>query len=256
MEGAGRIFAGEYCRARNVRADFAGENPFPLTPGGMVCNLLFIAGTLTEKGQNRGDYLYGRVADPTGVFQIRKMRPDAGLKEILAGIDIPAFVTVLGQARATAHAADPAPYVELLEIREVDRAVRDTWIIRTAELTCNRLALLKEALRSGTGSREFVLAIKEFQIDSAHIGPLADMACRAIAQVADASPPEGIHAEAREKVLSIIRDSAGKKGLPLDELIRLAGTAGIDEKAVREAVRTLLEEDECYQPAREVYKPL
>ena len=117
MDGAGRIFAGEYCRARNVRADFAGENPSPLTPGGMVCNLLFIAGTLTEKGQHSGDYLYGRVADPTGVFQVRKMRPDAGLKEVIAGIDIPAFVTVLGQARATAHSADPAPYIELLEIQ-------------------------------------------------------------------------------------------------------------------------------------------
>lgn len=256
MDGAGRIFAGEYCRARNVRADFAGENPSPLTPGGMVCNLLFIAGTLTEKGQHSGDYLYGRVADPTGVFQVRKMRPDAGLKEVIAGIDIPAFVTVLGQARATVHSADPAPYIELLEIREVDRTVRDTWIVRTAELTCSRLTLLKEALRSGTGSREFVLAIEEFQIDNALIGPLADMACRALAQVGAPSPPEELHAETREKVLSIIRESAGKKGLPLDELIGLAGTSGIDEKAVRQAVRALLEEDECYQPAREVYKPL
>jgi len=256
MEGAGRIFAGEYCRARHVRADFAGENPSLLTPGGMVCNLLFIAGTLTEKGQNSGDYLSGRVADPTGVFQIRKMRPDAGLKEVLAGIEIPSFVTVIGQARATAHAADPAPFIELLEIREVDRMVRDTWIVRTAELTCSRLALLKEALHSGRGSREYALAMKEFPIDSAHIGSLADMARKALAQVADTAPSEGMHAEAREKVLSIIRDSAGKKGLPLDELIGLAGTAGIDEKAVREAVRTLLEEDECYQPAREVYKPL
>ena len=256
MEGAGRIFAGEYCRARNVRADFAGENPFLLTPGGMVCHLLFVAGTLTEKGQNSGDYLYGRVADPTGVFEIRKIRPDAGLQAGFAGIDIPAFVTVTGRARVTAHGADPAPYIELLEIKEVDRTVRDTWIVRTAELTCSRLSLMKEAVRSGTGSHEFVHALSEFQIGSSVIRSLAEMVGSALDQVADTSPPEGIHAAVREKVLSIIRESAGKKGMPLDELIGLAGTSGIDETTVRQTVRILLEEDECYQPAREVYKPL
>ena len=256
MEGSGRIFAGEYCRARNVRADFAGENPSLLTPGGMVCHLLFVAGTLTEKGQNSGEYLYGRVADPTGVFELRRMRPDAGLKAGIAGIEIPAFVTVTGLARATPNCADPAPFIELLEIMEVDRMVRDTWIVRTAELTCSRLSLMKEALRSGTGSNEFVHAASEFRIDSSAIGSLAEMVGKALDQVADASSPEGIHAGVREKVLSIIRESAGKKGVPLDELIGLAGISGIDESTVRLTVRTLLEEDECYQPAREVYKPL
>jgi RPA family protein len=222
----------------------------------MVCHLLFVAGTLTEKGQNSGDYLYGRVADPTGVFEIRKIRPDAGLQAGFAGIDIPAFVTVTGRAMVTANSADPAPYIELLEIKEVDRTVRDTWIVRTAELTCNRLSLMKEVVRSGTGSHEFMHALSEFQIGSSVIGSLADMACRALDQVADTSPPEGIPAGIREKVLSIIRESAGKKGMPLDELIRLAGKSGIDETTVRQTVRTLLEEDECYQPAREVYKPL
>ena len=165
-------------------------------------------------------------------------------------------MTVTGRARVTAHCADPAPYIELLEIKEVDRTVRDTWIVRTAELTCSRLSLMKEAVRSGTGSHEFVHALSEFQIGSSVIGSLAEMACRALDQVADTSPPEGIPAGIREKVLSIIRESAGKKGMPLDELIGLAGKSGIDETAVRQSVRTLLEEDECYQPAREVYKPL
>lgn len=256
MEGAGRIFAGEYSRARNIRADFAGESPVLLTPGGMVCRLLFVAGTLTEKEQNSRDFFYGRVADPTGVFEIRKMRPDAGLHAAISGIDIPAFVTVMGLARVTAHGADPAPFIELLEIREVDRSIRDAWIVRTAELTCNRLALLKEALQSGTGSDQFVHAIAEFRISSHLIGTLAEMAGKALEQVADTSVAEGIPAGIKEQVLSIIRESAGKKGIPVDELIGLAGKSGIDEAAVRQSVRALLEEDECYQPAREVYKPL
>jgi len=256
MEGTGRIFAGEYCRARVARADFTGEYPALLTPGGMICRLLFLAGTLTEKEQNGGDYFYGRVADPTGVFELRKVRPDAGLQAAISGIDAPAFVTVLGHARMNTTCVNPAPYIELLEIREVDRTIRDTWITRTAELTCERLTLMKKALESGKGSNEFVQAISEFQLSTSSIGKLAEMACNALDQVADGSGKDAIKTEVKEKVLSIIRESAGKKGIPLDELIMLAGKSGIGETVARQAIRTLLEEDECYQPARDMYKPL
>jgi RPA family protein len=256
MEGAGRIFAGEYCRVRKVRADFAGENPALLTPGGMVCRLLYVAGTLTGKEQHSGGPFYGRVADPTGVFEIRKMRPDAGLQTAISGIEVPAFVTVLGQARVMADGANPSPYIEIIEIREIDRMIRDLWIVRTAELTFERLSLMKEAIGSGTGSDTSVRAISEFQITQSDLGSLAEMACKALEHVVGAPKKGAIDDRIKGKVLSIIRESVGKKGMPLEELIGLAGKSGIDETAVRQSVRTLLEEDECYQPAREVYKPL
>jgi DNA-binding transcriptional regulator PaaX len=85
---------------------------------------------------------------------------------------------------------------------------------------------------------------------------LAGMVSRGLEQVADRSLLERRDAETRETILSIIRDYAGKSGLPLEELITLAGDVGIPETTVRDAVRLLLEEDECYQPARDVYKPL
>jgi RPA family protein len=222
----------------------------------MVCRLLFVAGTLTEKEQNTADLFYGRVADPTGVFELRKVRPDTGLQAAISGIEPPAFVTVIGQARMTSGSADPSPYLEVHEVREVDRRIRDTWIIRTAELTGDRLSLMRKAIRSGTGSDEIIGAIAEFQVGCPDIEHLAGMACRALSQVAGIPGKDETRPEVREKVLSIIRESAGKRGVPLDELIGLAGKYGIDEKGVRQAVRTLLEEDECYQPAREVYKPL
>jgi RPA family protein len=222
----------------------------------MVCRLLFLSGTLTEKEQSSGDYFYGRVADPTGVFELRKIRPDAGLQAVISGIDAPRFVTVIGQARMNTACANPVPYIELLEIREVDRPTRDIWIVRTAELTFDRLFEMKNALENGTGNAQFLQAISDFHINAASIGKLAEMACHALDQVAEISVNEGIKPEVKEKVLLIIRESAGKKGISLDELIRLAGESGIDETEAREAIRTLLEEDECYQPARNVYKPL
>jgi RPA family protein len=222
----------------------------------MVCRLLYIAGTLTGKEQHSGGPFYGRVADPTGVFEIRKMRPDAGLQTAISGIEVPAFVTVLGQARVMTDGENPSPYIELVEIRGAERMIRDLWIVRTAELTFERLSLMRDAIGSGTGSDPFVRAISEFQMTQSALGSLAEMACRALEHVVDPSEKEATDSRVKEKVLSIIRESAGKKGMPLEELIRLAEKSGIDETAVRQSVMTLLEEDECYQPAREVYKPL
>lgn len=256
MEGAGRIFAGEYSGARYARADLAGESPALITPGGMVCRLLFVAGTLTEKAIPGGETVYARVADPTGVFEIRKIRPDAGLKAALSSIEIPSFVTVLGYARITTNDEEPVPYLDLVDLREVDRTTRDTWIIRTSELTTDRLSLITEAIESGKGNPEVLCAVAQFHASTASVGMLAKMVSRGLEQVAVRSLPGGEGAEIRERVLSIIRDSAGKSGLPLDQLIMLGGNAGIPEKMVRDAVRLLLEEDECYQPARDVYKPL
>jgi len=256
MEGAGRIFAGEYSGARYARADLAGESPALITPGGMVCRLLFVAGTLTEKAIPGGETVYARVADPTGVFEIRKIRPDAGLKAALSSIEIPSFVTVLGYARITTNDDEPVPYLDLVDLRKVDRTTRDTWIIRTSELTTDRLSRMKEALESGKGSPEVLCAMSQFNTSTASVGMLADMVSRGLEQVAKRSLPEERDAEIRGKILSIIRDSAGKRGVPFDELVTLAGKAGIPETMVRDVVRVLLEEDECYQPARDVFKPL
>jgi RPA family protein len=222
----------------------------------MVCRLLFVAGTLTEKEYNAGERFYGRVADPTGVFEIRKIRPDTGQQAMISGIDIPAFVTVIGHARANMNSQIPSPSIEMIEMREVDRPIRDNWIVRTAEITCERLSLMKDALISGSGREEILYAISEFQVSISSIGLHAEMIRIAMDQVADPSTAKETVAGSRERVLTIIRERAGKKGIPLDELVRRAGDSGIDEASVRLAVRALLEEDECYQPALEVYKPL
>jgi DNA replicative helicase MCM subunit Mcm2 (Cdc46/Mcm family) len=60
----------------------------------------------------------------------------------------------------------------------------------------------------------------------------------------------------KEKILTIIRESAGVKGIPLSDIVTQAGRSGIGEREVRETIRILIEEDECYQPAKEVFKPL
>lgn len=219
----------------------------------MSCNLLFLAGTLTENDHRGAGSFYGRLADPTGVFELRAERPDAGLQASLSVISPPAFVTVIGQARLGRNGL---PFIELHEIREVDRTVRDLWIIRTAEITAQRLTRLKETLVSGTGDEGISAAITAYQVTGAEIRDLAGMVCTALGQVDGPGPGDEGDPAGREKVLALIRESAGKKGIALEDLIQLAAGSGLDETAVRRAVRVLLEEDECYQPARDVFRPL
>lgn len=248
MEGTTRVFAGEYARARLPLCQDR-----VLTPTGACCRQIFLAGALTAAEQRGPGLWYGRVADPTGVFEIRAERPDREQQEVLRDLAAPSFVTVVGEA--VFFTGDKGPGVSLLHIQESDREMRDRWIVRTAEITCDRLALLAETLSSGTGPVPVITALRQYTIGVEGIRDLAGMVSHALEGVS--SPGAGrSKEEITAAVLAIIRESAGKKGISYDDLAVIAGKSGIGARELREAVRVLLEEDECYQPAREVFKPL
>jgi hypothetical protein len=194
------------------------------------------------------------VADPTGVFGIRAERPDREQQQVLRDLATPSFVTVVGEA--VFFSGDAGPGISLLQIQESDRAVRDRWVLRTAELTSDRLANLAETFRSGTGPIPAATAIRQYSMTAADIRDLASMVCHALGGVAPSAGTALPQEELKAAVLAIIRESAGNKGISFDDLTVIAGKSGIGGRELREAVRVLLEEDECYQPAREVFKPL
>lgn len=249
MEGTTRVFAGEYARARLPLF-----HDRVLTPTGACCRRIFLAGALTAADQRGPDLWYGRVADPTGVFEIRGERPDREQQDVLRDLTAPAFVTVLGEA--VFFPGNEKPAVSLLHIQESDRAIRDRWIIRTAGITSDRLSLLAEAFRSGSGPPPVLAACNRYAITADDIRELAGMVCHALDGVTSAPGAVRPQEEITEMVLAIIRESAGRKGISYDDLASIAGKSGIGGRELREAVRILLEEDECYQPAREVFKPL
>jgi len=249
LEGTTRVYAGEYARAR---LPFCQERV--LTPTGASCRQLFLAGALTESDQRGPDLWYGRVADPTGVFEVRAERPDREQQQVLRDLSTPSFVTVVGEA--VFFSGDAGPGVSLLQIQESDRTIRDRWILRTAEITGDRLVTLTEAFCSGTGPIPAVTAIRQYSMTPADIRDLAGMVCQALDGVtpsAGTAPPQE---EIKAAVLAIIREAAGNKGISFEDLAVISEKSGIGGRELREAVRILLEEDECYQPAREVFKPL
>ncbi|NYT17358.1 MAG: hypothetical protein GKC06_05065 [Methanomicrobiales archaeon] len=249
MEGTKRVFAGEYARAR---LPLCQERV--LTPTGACCRQIFLAGALTEADPRGPDLWYGRVADPTGVFEIRAERPDREQQAVLRDLTIPSFVTVVGEA--VFFSGNERPGVSLVQIQESDRTVRDRWILRTAEITGERLTILAETLRSGTGPVPAVSALRQYAMTPADIRDLAGMVCHALDAVVSSAGAARPQEEITAAVLTIIRESAGKKGISFEDLAIIAGKSGIGGRELRDALRILLEEDECYQPAREVFKPL
>jgi RPA family protein len=255
MEGAARVFAGEFQKATLPFRGPSGEEGV-LTPFGLSCRLLYVAGALIDLRQRGSDYWTGRISDPSGVFEIRTERPDAFLKQALLNLTPPCFVTILGETKPGRGTPPPSPTIRLLEISETDRAVRDTWTVRTAEITVQRLTLLVKTLRTGSGDPEIMAALEFYGTAEADVREMAETVQQALATVRGPCRENVRDEEVREKVLAIIRESAGRSGISLGTIIDRAGQEGIDEGRVREAVRALVLDDECYQPARDMFKPL
>jgi RPA family protein len=255
MEGAARIFAREFQQA-TLPLRNEGQDEGILSPFGLPCRLLFVAGVLTELERKGPDLWIGRVADPTGVFTFSTERTDSYLRQMLQNLSPPSFVTLMAKVRPGSGKAPASPALTLLEIVRTERTVRDLWVIRTADLTSERLFVMLDALRSGTSDHAVAAALLHYQTTEADLKEMAEVVSQALSSIAG-SPETAITDEnAREKVLAIIREAAGKSGISLDDIIETAGRSGIDGTRAREAVRVLVEEDECYQPSRGIFKPL
>jgi len=151
-EVARRIFAEEL---KNSNYSFReGEDQhqyapqYLLTPTGAKCNRVFMIGTLTEKDDIGGDteYWKGRVVDPTGSILIYAGQYQPEAAQILANIEAPAFVAVVGKPNLY-QTEDGNIIISLRaeSIQRVDEETRNQWIMDTARRTQERLQALKDA---------------------------------------------------------------------------------------------------------------
>ncbi|MDD1716117.1 MAG: hypothetical protein LUQ01_03870, partial [Methanolinea sp.] len=146
--------------------------------------------------------------------------------------------------------------VAVQEAREVDRSVRDAWIVRTAGFTCGRIAAMKDALRGGDASDPVRRAIRHYGIDPARLKDLAEMVLEALKTVETTVSAQAEDRDAAQRILSIVEEFGGKHGISLDDIVKKAARWGLTAAEVRNTVGILLSEDECYQPARGVIKRL
>lgn len=151
-EVAKRIFAEELKSSNYSFRDGEDQHQYApqylLTPTGAKCNRVFVVGTLTEKDDIGGDteYWRGRLVDPTGSILIYAGQYQPEAAQILAGMEAPSFVAVVGKPNL--YQTDDGTVIISLRaesIQRVDEATRNQWIIDTARRTLERLQILKNA---------------------------------------------------------------------------------------------------------------
>jgi len=150
-EVAKRVFAEELKSSNYSFRDGQDQNQYApsylLTPTGAKCNRVFMVGTLTEKDDIGGDteYWRGRVVDPTGSVLIYAGQYQPEAAQILASMDAPSFVAVVGKPNL--YQTDDGNIIISLRaesIQKVDEGTRNQWIMDTAKRTLERIEEMKK----------------------------------------------------------------------------------------------------------------
>ncbi len=252
-----RVFAREYNGSTVTCMESASPSQtVVLTPGGAVCTNLFCAGALLERQGRSGDFMHARLADPTAAFELYIDRSDQATAEILDSMEIPCFATVIGEARTTGAGPSTRCSVRVRELRMVDRYVRDAWVLRTADLTIRRIERIATAIRERKGNSLTGTVAGHFRPDPTELRNLALMVREALKGVNVATPASPGTCDPSAIIREIIQEHGGKTGISIEEVARQAAKHGLSQNDVKSAVESLLQDDECYQPARGVLKLL
>jgi RPA family protein len=141
-----RLFAAELAESKQTIIEHVEGRDFEscqqLTPTGVKAKRVFMIGALVEIDNvgTSGEYLRGRIVDPTGAFTVYagRYQPEALLS--LSNLTIPCFVAVVGKT----NAYRPDEKTTIVSIRpetivEIDAKTRDHWVIETATKTLERV---------------------------------------------------------------------------------------------------------------------
>lgn len=250
MDGAARVFAGEFSRSTFVEP--RGDDSAPggvVTPGGACCRQVFLAGVLTEVNES-GDMLRFRVADPTGAFDIISWRRGP-LNDTLKAIPIPSFVTVTGLAQMNQSRRPGSPTIRPEQVLPIDRATRDQIFLSTAEYTLHRIGQMRLAMNGGEADENLKAVLRHYATTSKDLHELLEMVERVVSGIHPLAPaPAEVAADVMADVRELVGTASGPQGIAVEEVIADLAGKGISKEAVLAALETLIVDDECYQPRK------
>jgi RPA family protein len=154
-EVARRVLASEFNDATYTFKESDDERApvYVLLPTGERANRIFLVGTLTETEDVGEDdeYWQGRIVDPNGdtfFTYAGQYQPDAAA--MLRELEPPAYVAVVGKPRTyETDEGDVNVSVRPESITEVGEAVRDRWVVETAERTLDRIERFADETADG-----------------------------------------------------------------------------------------------------------
>jgi Uncharacterized protein conserved in archaea len=255
MEGAARVFAGDFTGSTLSVPDENGNLSWVVTPGGAWCRLVYLCGALTEVVES-ADVLYCRLADPTGAFTLVSGGRKATLAEQIRALPVPSFIAVTGTAHLIKKNGGCEVVVRPEYIAASDRAGRDRWIVITADMTISRLGLLLDTIDGKNTDGRDGTVVRHYCLTRERIREMTKMVEGALAGIRTAPPAQEAPADITGLVMEIVKEKSGPRGVSVDEVVAEAGAKGCTQDAVIAAIRTLVENDDCYQPQKGYVKPL
>ncbi len=256
MEGAVRVFAGEYNGSTlSIQDNDSGTPAWVVTPGGAWCRSLFLSGAITEVTES-GDMVYTRISDPTGVFDLVIGGRNTALAKTFREISVPSFVTVSGRAQIFTKNGIPHLSVRPDHIRIVNREVRDQWVLATAKSTLERLNRVNLTLMDLYNDPNLLVAIRHYSITGTLLRDLATMVEDAVQTVRSRSHDFTVLPDLRTLVMAVMSAGNGPRGISVDEIVRQVMENGGSREAALAVIESLITEDECYQPQKGFVKLL
>jgi uncharacterized protein len=256
MEGAARVFAGEYGGSTlSVQDKDSGSPAWVVTPCGAWCRFMFLSGALTEVAEI-GDMVRTRIADPTGVFNLVIGGRNTALAETFCKLPVPAFVTVTGRAQMYLKNGKVMLSVRPDNVLVVDRLVRDQWVLTTAKSTLARLHHMHLAIQGYSTDERFLTAVRHYSMTKNRLHDLAAMVESAVQTVRLTECDAPLPSDIRTLVMEIIQAGSGPRGIAVDDIIKQAAICGISQEIILSEIESLIVDDECYQPQKGFVKLL
>jgi RPA family protein len=216
---------------------------------------MYLSGALTEVFEN-SDMLRCRISDPTGVFEVVIPGVRSELFTIVKKTPVPSFVAITGTAqmyqRKGLHMLSVLPE----SVQVIDRTVRDIWVLRTADMTLERLEPLAKAMRGQPTDPQSRTVIQHYRLTPETVQEFVRMVESALSSVGTLVPSAQSLMDPHELVLTIIREHQGASGINVQDVIDYSALQGVSADTAAGVIKDLISQDECYQPQKGVLKLL
>lgn len=229
-----------------------------ITPSGACFTHFYSCGAITGINRDQKAGWSIRVADPTGVLLLVIKTRSPELIQALEDLNPPAFVSVTGYVEPDNTKGNQGFRLVLETIHSSDREARDRWILRTSMLTLDRLDRLASHIEGKENHEDLRRVITRYNSSQKQLHVLAGIVERALSQVQEKQPETG-ESKPDEKetgipdiqniVLKLVKQHSGPRGVSIQELTGFAKKEKISEDLLLDTIRTLITDDELYQPS-------
>jgi len=211
------------------------------SPSGAGYSRLFIVGTLTEVSGSPETGVRARVSDPTGTISLFAGRDNQRLAGILCEINPPQFVAVTGYVNSGRRSNSGEIQIIPEAVSVVNRDIRDIWILRTAEITIQRLEEIPASAGGDNNVVHTVVPIIRKALSVVNVQPVS---------LSDVCPDK------QEILIDLISKHSGPRGITVNMLMESGKKAGLSDEYIKKGIDDLLSSGECYMPSNELIKLL